>query len=76
MTDDEIRDRWTAFSLTIDEELSRLFRKIDLDDDQEEQLQDLTDEYRDEVWRLFHPEDDEEPAPDDKPADLRIYENP
>lgn len=71
MTNDEISDRYHRFSLAIDEEVSRLFRKIDLDDDLETQLEDLKDEFRDQVFRLFCPDPDDDP--DDQPADLRIY---
>lgn len=70
MTDDEIFKRWNWFSITLDEEVSRLFVGVELDSDDEDRVEELKDEFRDELWRLFHPEDEED---DDKPADLRIY---
>lgn len=69
MTDDEIFKRWNGFSISLDEEVSRLFVGVELDKDDEDRVDELKDEFRDELWRLFHPEDDE----DDQPADLRIY---
>jgi hypothetical protein len=59
MTDDDIFNRWNAFSITLDMELSQLFEKADLDDDQKEHLEELTDQFRDEAWQFFHSENDE-----------------